>query len=299
MKSIQPPTMIMAWKLVVWCIHWRSSAHYLAFDLVNFSLVQQSKFLSLYREKNLARGCTLCCWRCQTIFHKSEIRTEFWSVLWQIRSHCWKVWHWKTRIASYKKTSTTFWWWEWPSQFFITKGVFSSDVLWSLWSPLWWAWQEICDQQIPSILAIEKTLLNAANGFNYEATLEEIKKSCYKHDVNMSDLTRHLQLLQDVVKQSSPEVKKVTSVQTICEVMQRDVLRQMLPTVHLLIRLYLKIPVTSASPERTFSALKRVLTYIRSTMNESRLNNCLLPHVHKNLTDELDLILVTIQFIHS
>ena len=94
-----------------------------------------------------------------------------------------------------------------------------------------------------------------------EATLEEIKKSCHKDDVNMSDVTRHLQLLQDVIKQSSPEVKKVTSAQKICKVMQRDVVRQMLPTVHLLVRLYLTIPVTSASPERTFSALKRVLTY--------------------------------------
>ena len=75
--------------------------------------------------------------------------------------------------------------------------------------------------------------------------------------------------------------------------MQRDLFRQMLPTVHQLIRLYLKIPITSASPERTFSVLKRVLTY-----TQSRLNNCLL-HVHKNLTDELDLVLVAKQFIHN
>ena len=47
--------------------------------------------------------------------------------------------------------------------------------------------KRFCDKQIPSILAIEKTLLNAANGLNYEATLEEIKKSCYKDDVNISD----------------------------------------------------------------------------------------------------------------
>ena len=140
--------------------------------------------------------------------------------------------------------------------------------------------------------------MNAANGLNYKATLEEIKKSCYKDYVNMSDLTRHLQLLQDVVTQNSPEVKKVTSVQTICKVMQRDAFRQMLPTVHLLIRLYLTIPVTSASPERIISVLKHVLIYTQSTMTESRLSNCLL-HVHKNLTDELDLILVAKQFIHN
>ena len=116
----------------------------------------------------------------------------------------------------------------------------------------------------------------------------------------MPTLTRHLQLLQDVVKQGSPEVKEVTSIQTICNVMnKKDILKQMLSTMHQLLRLYLKIPVTSSTAERTFSALKCVLTYIRSTMTEMRLNNCLLLHIHKDLTDSLNLISVAKEFIKS
>jgi hypothetical protein len=58
------------------------------------------------------------------------------------------------------------------------------------------------------------------------------------------------------------------------------------------------IPITSATSERTFSALRHLLTYLRSTMTEKRLNNCLLLHVHKSYTDAVDLTLVAKEFIH-
>ena len=74
------------------------------------------------------------------------------------------------------------------------------------------------------------------------------------------------------------------------------VFKDMLPTVHLLLRLYLTLPVTSATSERTFSALRRLFTYLRSSMTEKRLNNYLLLHVHKELTDSLDLVAVASEF---
>ena len=55
--------------------------------------------------------------------------------------------------------------------------------------------------------------------------------------------------------------------------------------VHNLLRLYLTIPITSATAERSFSALRNVLTYLRSSMTEQRLNNCMQFDIHKQLTD--------------
>ena len=55
--------------------------------------------------------------------------------------------------------------------------------------------------------------------------------------------------------------------------------------VHNLLRLYLTITITSATAERSFSALQNVLTYLRSSMIEQRLNNCMLIHIYKQLTD--------------
>ena len=62
--------------------------------------------------------------------------------------------------------------------------------------------------------------------------------------------------------------------------------------IHQFLCVYLTIPVTSATSERTFYALERVITSIMSTMTEMRLNNCLLLHIHKELSDTLDLVSV-------
>ena len=61
--------------------------------------------------------------------------------------------------------------------------------------------------------------------------------------------------------------------------------------------LYLTIPVTSATSERAFSTLRRLLTYLRSTMMEKRLNNCSFLHVHKELLDDKNLVDVATNFV--
>ena len=53
-----------------------------------------------------------------------------------------------------------------------------------------------------------------------------------------------------------------------------------------MLKLYLVIPITPATAERT---LKCLLSYLRSTMTEKRLNNCLLLHAHKDLMDNLNI----------
>ena len=70
----------------------------------------------------------------------------------------------------------------------------------------------------------------------------------------------------------------------------QTVYKSMLSEVHNQLRLYLTVPITTATSECTFSALRHVLPYLRPTMTEKRLNNCLLLYVHKELTDSLDLV---------
>ena len=60
------------------------------------------------------------------------------------------------------------------------------------------------------------------------------------------------------------------------------------------------MPATNAQSERSFSAVRRIKTYLRSRMSQKRLNNLMLLHVHKSETDDLDLIDVANDFIaHS
>ena len=153
-------------------------------------------------------------------------------------------------------------------------------------------------QHTHSIILLESLLLNAANGNAYQTYIDQVKQTPYKDDVNFDDLARHLLILPDIIKKADPVIKKVTSIQTICDVMNtNDAFKEVLPTVHQLLSLYLTVPVSSATSERSFSALKRLLAPFRTSMTEQRLTNCFLIHVHKSLTDELDLTAVAKEFI--
>jgi hypothetical protein len=50
------------------------------------------------------------------------------------------------------------------------------------------------NQHIHSVLAIEQILLKAANGSSYQNELSTIEVSCYKNDIDWSDLSRHKEL---------------------------------------------------------------------------------------------------------
>ena len=67
--------------------------------------------------------------------------------------------------------------------------------------------------------------------------------------------------------------------------------------VHNILQLYLTVPITSATSERSFSALKVVNTYLCSSVSEQRLDNCLLLHIYKDLTDSCDMEKVAKDFI--
>lgn len=62
----------------------------------------------------------------------------------------------------------------------------------------------------------------------------------------------------------------------------------MVPNIKILLQLFATLPVTSATPERTFSTLTRMKTYLRSTMTERRLNGLAMSNINKkeNIKEE-------------
>ena len=74
-------------------------------------------------------------------------------------------------------------------------------------------------------------------------------------------------------------------------------MKQLIAEVCTIMKLILVMPATNAMSERSFSALKRVKTNLRSTMNQDRLNHYMILHVHKELTDALDLKEVANEFV--
>ena len=89
-----------------------------------------------------------------------------------------------------------------------------------------------------------------------------------------------------------------TNVRTIAEGMnQSDIYKKMLAEVDKMLKIYFTIPVTTATAERSFSTLRRLKTYLRSTMSQSRLNNLFILYVHTVKTDELDLKSIAREFV--
>ena len=75
--------------------------------------------------------------------------------------------------------------------------------------------------------------------------------------------------------------------------------RSLLSEVIKVAKLLLVMPATNAVSERSFSALKRVKTYLRSTTTDSRMNNLMVLHIHKERVDKLNLIEVANEFVEK
>jgi hAT family C-terminal dimerisation region len=60
-----------------------------------------------------------------------------------------------------------------------------------------------------------------------------------------------------------------------------DAWTQVLAEVINLLRLYLTLPVTSCTAERSISGLRRLKTYLRSTVTQKRLNHLAALHCHR------------------
>jgi hypothetical protein len=84
--------------------------------------------------------------------------------------------------------------------------------------------------------------------------------------------------------------KPVKSMQDIVEVITiLGPVRRLYAELSKLLTLLMVIPATSATAERSFSCPRRVQNYLRPNMNQQRLSNLMILHVHRDLTDTLDL----------
>ena len=57
------------------------------------------------------------------------------------------------------------------------------------------------------------------------------------------------------------------------------------------------IPITTATAERSFSALRHLKTFLWSNMSQPFLNSAMLLHVHKEKTDSIELVKIASEFV--
>ena len=110
-------------------------------------------------------------------------------------------------------------------------------------------------------------------------------------ELNVLDLAAQLRMFR--------RTRQVNSVESAA-----TALRDMLPEVRSeyeqvdqLVRILMVSPASSAQAERSFSALRRLKTWLRSSMSEVRLNSVAVCHTHQHLMDCLDIKPLMTDFI--
>ena len=82
----------------------------------------------------------------------------------------------------------------------------------------------------------------------------------------------------------------------IVDFMRKPGYSELLSEISIVLMLILVLPATDAGSERVFSVLRRIKTYLRSTMSQSRLNHVMLMNIHKEETEKMSLAAVANEF---
>ena len=69
---------------------------------------------------------------------------------------------------------------------------------------------------------MEQALIKAANKVDFQSEFKKIGESCFKDDLDVSELNTQLPLLLEIIKKASPDVRNVTSIHTICDAMDSN-----------------------------------------------------------------------------
>ena len=143
---------------------------------------------------------------------------------------------------------------------------------------------------------LETLLLDAANGVAIDEDSFSEMMDLYASDFNRVLLKSQLQILQTKFSDTPKPVRFSAIKEFLISLSQT---RSLLSEVVKLMKLVLVMPATNATSERSFSALRRVKTYLRSSMKQSRLNHLMILHVHKEMTDSLNLVDCANDFVGS
>ena len=144
---------------------------------------------------------------------------------------------------------------------------------------------------------LEQLFVKAANKRDYSLEFQEVI-TMYGDDSNESELSTQLQIFgssfSGVSNQSITLKESITFLRNL-SLNQRVFYKQ----VCWLACLILVMPATNAASERSFSTMKRVKGYLRSTMQQTRLNHLMIINIYKDVVIVMDLSEVAREFVGS
>ena len=118
--------------------------------------------------------------------------------------------------------------------------------------------------------------MKAVRHEDYEEELKSVAE-LYQSDLYIEDLKVQLTTLSLQLSDSHPSFSDILEYLQTLSKPARNIYSEVITVIKLL----LVMLASNVTSERPFSALKRVKTYLRTTMTQERLNNLMLSHVHQ------------------
>ena len=140
-------------------------------------------------------------------------------------------------------------------------------------------------------VTLEALLLKGCKQEEHASELD-IVKELYEGDVNFSNLEVQFQTIAAALKD---DISLSAIVQYLVSLSEQ--VRSIYSEIVVLVELILVMPATNATSERSFSALRRIKTYLRTTMSQQRLNDLMILYVHRDSLDELDMDMIGEDFV--
>ena len=143
---------------------------------------------------------------------------------------------------------------------------------------------------------MESVLLSACRG---EVVNDEIKLLCELYDeFDRGRLELQLRMLPSLSLDSSESISSISAFADFFRKKPKEV-RSLFCEIERLLQLLLVVPASSATAERSFSCLRRLKTYLRTTMSQPRLNHMALLNVHQVRVDSLDIAALQESFVRK
>ena len=121
----------------------------------------------------------------------------------------------------------------------------------------------------------------------YYLKLQSFLKHDVYYDIDGLDLFSELNVLKEIL-----QIKYYTPIDILNYIKRLD----SFPNTCITYRILLTIPITIASTERSFSKLKLIKSYLRSTMSQERLSGLAVLSIKKKMLEELEYKILISQF---
>ena len=141
---------------------------------------------------------------------------------------------------------------------------------------------------------LEQLLLQATKKEDYTNTMKDVMEF-YQGDFNSFELETQLEVFSSMKIQKNGDSITFHDIHRHFKVLDHSQ-HLLMPQVVKVVKFLLLMPATNAVSERSASAMRRIKTYLRSTMTQCRLNNVMVLHIHKHLTDSLNYIKILNKF---